>query len=55
MWSCVWQVLSLLELFAQPPLVVSLAKTAISIADKDDPNVVSKLGIFHFKLEVTVV
>ncbi len=35
------QVIRLLEQFSVPDLVISLANTALSVADDDDPNIVS--------------
>ena len=45
------QVIRLLEQFSLPDLVISLANTALSVADDDDPNIVSWLSAFvscHF-------
>ena len=39
------QVLQQFEEFGAPDVVISLAKTAIGVADDDDPNVVSYI---HF-------
>lgn len=36
-----FQVIRQFEQFCMPDMVISLANTAISIADDDDPNVVS--------------
>ena len=40
------QVIRLYEQFRLPDLIVTLAKTAISIAEDDDPNVVSRTPLF---------